>query len=168
MFELIATAIRIDETIQVTIHGFLQNSSWKAEVTGIYPGNVVHIAAPNCTELYLGENEIPGSLVSLRAPMPWDTTVNIVDPKYNKIALFVNNQEIQRTPVIPMPVRFEVYALTTSEYWGYVITPPEHRTGRLFHRVFGPAPLEECVQWLNERPKYTFARFLEAELQEEG
>ena len=99
--------------------------------------------------------------------MPWDTTVNIIDPKHDEVALFVNNQEIQRIPVIPMPSRFEVYALTTSEYWGVVITPPQHRRGRLFRRVFGPASHEACVQWANEYAKYTFARLLEAELREE-
>src|SRR5579871_2658637 len=107
MFELIAAAIRIETTIQVTIHGFLRTSSWGAVVMETYPGSVIHLTDPGQAEVYLGEYETPGSLVSLRSPMPWTTTVNLTDSEHNEVVIFVNNQEIRRIPVTAMPSEFE-------------------------------------------------------------
>ena len=57
MREVIATAIRIEDTVQVTIHSFLRNNTWIASVTGTYPVDVVHIKDPGHAEVYLEEHE---------------------------------------------------------------------------------------------------------------
>ncbi len=156
MFEIVATAIRIDEAIQVTLHGFLLSSSWGASVTGTYPGSIVHVTDPGYAEVYLQEYEIPGSLVSLRSPMPWSTTVNVIDPRHSEVVIFVNNQEAWHIAVSPMPLHFDVYALIGSEHWGSVIVPAGHTMGKLFHHVFGPASHKECVRWINEHARPVF------------
>jgi hypothetical protein len=82
--------------------------------------------------------------------MPWGATVNIADPHHTEVVIFVNNQEVKRVPLNPMPSEFEVYAFIGSDHLGSVIVPVGHTMGGIFHRVFGPASHEECVRWVNE------------------
>jgi hypothetical protein len=156
MLEVIATAVRIDGTVQVTVHGFLLSNVWEASVRGTYPGSIVHIADPGCAEVYIEERENPGSLISLRTLMPWGVTVNIADLHHTEVAIFVNDQEVKRVPVNPVPSEFEVYAFVGSDHLGSVIVPVGHTMGSIFHRVFGPASHEECARWVNEHGKIDF------------
>ena|SRR5579859_631770 len=150
MLKLISSAIRIDENIQITVHGFLRSNAWEAMVTGTYPGDIVHITDPDCAEVYIGEIEIPGSLISLRWPMPWSATVNLVDPKHDEVAIIVNKQAIEHIHVTPMPRQFEVYTFKGSEHFGSIIVPEGQPMKSIFNQVFGPASHEACVGWVDE------------------
>ncbi len=150
MRQVLAIAIRLDQKIHVTIHGYLRNSYWEAVITGLYPGNIVHATDPGRAEVYIGEVETPGSLFSVQRPIPWSATVNILDPKYDEVAIFVNKHEIGRVPVKPAPRQFEVYALNGSDHLGSVIMPVGHGMKWGYHPVYGPASHDACVQWVNE------------------
>jgi hypothetical protein len=158
MLEVIATALRIDRTVQVTVHGILLNNRWGASVRGTYPGNIAHTTDPGRAEVYIEEYENPGSLIAPRSLMPWGATVNIAGPQYTSVSIFINNREAKRVPVSPMPLpsEFEVYALTGSDHLGSIIVPVGHTMGGFFHRVFGPASHEECTRWVNEHGKIDF------------
>ena len=157
MAGIIATALRVDRTIQFTVHGYLPNNSWGMRVLGIHPGDTAHIDDPGCAQVFLGKYQVPGPLASLHVPIPWGVTVNILDAKHDKVALFINGREVKRVEVTVRPPLFEVFAYSgSSPHWGTIIMPSGHTMGRLFHRVFGPASHEDCTRWVEQHAKIEF------------
>ena len=51
--------------------GFLANSCMQAEISGTYPGSIVHFVDPGHGEIFIDEKQRPGSQKCLMHLLPW-------------------------------------------------------------------------------------------------
>jgi hypothetical protein len=150
MLQVVATAVRTDDTIEVAIRGLLRSSGWGVQLSGIYPGDIFYDADPGRAEVHISEFQYPGARYSMPLPLPWKATVNIEDARHDDVAIYFNEKLFQRIVVIPTPRRFEVYTNQGSDHLGSVIVPVGHPMSKTFRRAFGPATHDACVHWIND------------------
>ena len=61
MDQLQARACQTKSGVYVTLAGFLANSCMQAEISGTYPGSIVHFVDPGHGEIFIDEKQRPGS-----------------------------------------------------------------------------------------------------------
>jgi hypothetical protein len=151
MYDLHAYAIRKNGVIQVALSGQLANSCYTAIIKDIYPGgNIVYIRDPGTAQVFIEETMKPGSEICLMVLVPWFAHVSIPDSSYDKVTIFINNDDPLVINVKEEPKDYRVIALTritTEALTGCSIIPSDAKYPNIYSSVYGPASKEECEQW---------------------
>ena len=71
MYQLQSRACQTKPGVYVTLAGFLANSCMQAEISGTYPGSIVHFVDPGHAEIFIDEKQRPGSQICLMHLVPW-------------------------------------------------------------------------------------------------
>lgn len=151
MYELNAYAIRKNGVIQVALSGYLADSCHTARVKDIYPGgNIIYIRDPGTAQVFIEETMKPGSELCLMVLVPWFAHVSIPDSSYDKVTIYINNDNPLVIDVKEESKDYRVIALTrlqTEACIGCSVIPSDAKYPNIYSSVYGPASKDDCEQW---------------------
>ena len=70
MYQLQSRACQTKPGVYVTL-AVLANSCMQAEISGTYPGSIVHFVDPGHAEIFIDEKHRPGSQICFMHLVPW-------------------------------------------------------------------------------------------------
>jgi hypothetical protein len=153
MEDVRAIAVRRGGVIEITVMGKLANSYHQARIEDIYPGgDRVYVVDPGAAQVFVEETVSPGSQFCMFRLFPWAQTVNITDKTHDKVAVFVNEDQVLETDLLDEDSQFIVIALTDSppgQLRGCSVVPEDTHYPVLYEHVFGPASNKECQAWIH-------------------
>jgi len=153
MEDIRAIAVRRGGLIEITVIGKLADSCHQARIEDVYPGGErVYVVDPGAAQVFVEETVSPGSEFCMFKLFPWAQTVNIPDTKHDKVAVFVNEEQVLETAVLDEDSRFIVVALTDSppgQLQGCSVVPEDTHYPSIYAHAFGPATIEDCKAWMD-------------------
>jgi hypothetical protein len=84
---------------------------------------------------------------------PWAQTVNVPDKTYDKVEVFINDEQVLETDLLDTVSEFIVIALTGSppgRLRGCSVVPEDTHYPILYEQVFGPSSDKDCQAWIEE------------------
>jgi hypothetical protein len=154
MYNLQGRAYQTKSGIYVRLSGLLANSCMRAEITGTYPGSIIHIVDPGYAEIVIHEFKRPGSQMCLEHLVPWHEHIMLNDVGQSRVAIYINGSRVLIIDVEGALVRVDdtkdwiVTALTGSPKVGPFIDCAVHHKDdivlAIYSRVFGPDTRAAC------------------------
>ena len=99
MDQLQARACQTKPGVYVTLAGFLANSCMQAEISGTYPGSIVHFVDPGHGEIFIDEKQRPGSQICLMHLVPWYAQAMLPGSTHKTVVVYVNGKKSLTVPV---------------------------------------------------------------------
>jgi hypothetical protein len=99
MYQLQARACQTKPGVYVTLAGFLANSCMQAEISGTYPGSIVHFVDPGHGEIFIDEKQRPGSQICLMHLVPWYAQAMLPGSTHKTVVVYVNGKKSLTVPV---------------------------------------------------------------------
>lgn len=156
MYQLQARACQTKPGVYVTLAGFLANSCMQAEISGTYPGSIVHFVDPGHGEIFIDEKQRPGSQICLMHLVPWYAQAMLPGSTHKTVVIYVNGKKSLTVPVadeaalkrVDSGKEWIVTALAGAPKDGPFLDCATHHQNDLilaiYARVFGPDTRAAC------------------------
>ena len=150
MYKVSAHAVRVGNTVEVTVYGFLPDSCHEASITDIYPGGkIMYVRDPGHAQVFITETSKPNMHFCTLALVPFISTVYI-QSSHKEVQVLVNHSEVLQVKIMEKGETYQVIRLTG----GFVpnghcsIVPAQALFPQIYTKVFGPDSYDNCYEWV--------------------
>ena len=154
MYNVQGRAYQTRSGIYVLVSGLLANSCMRAQITGTYPGSVVHIVDPGHGEVFIREWRDPGTHFCAQHLVPWSEHALLPgDFGHKEVAIYINDALKLTVRVEGQPTHVDtnkewvVTALDGAPAGPYLDCAIHHQGDiilAIYRRVFGPDTRAAC------------------------
>jgi hypothetical protein len=152
-YQLGAHAVRVGNSIEVTVSAVLPSSCYEARIADWYPGGGrVYIQDPGAAQVFVQIAQRAGSNYCPLHIIRWAGSISIADSRHDKVQVFLNEADAVEVPVNQAD-EYVVISLTAGQppnYMGCQIVPANAVYPAIYSRRYGPATHADCAQWISQ------------------